>query len=74
MLVFVSIRALPGDPALALAGEERDPESPAQIRLTQALDDAPRAPLVATRFGQQRLDALPQPVRHDPRRPLTTPT
>jgi hypothetical protein len=25
------------------------------------------------RLGQQRLDALPQPVRHDPRRLLTTP-
>ena len=24
-------------------------------------------------FGQQRLDALPQPVRHDPRRLFTTP-
>ena len=24
-------------------------------------------------FGQQRFDALPQPVRHDPRRLFTTP-
>ncbi|MBQ0906036.1 hypothetical protein [Micromonospora sp. U21] len=73
MLVFVGIRALPGDPALALAGEERGPESLGQIRLTYGLDDASRVPLVATGCGQQRLDALPQPVRLDPRRLLTTP-
>jgi len=32
MLVFLGVRALPGDPALALGGEQRDPEVLAQIR------------------------------------------
>ena len=32
ILVFVGIRALPGDPALALAGEESDPAALEQIR------------------------------------------
>lgn len=32
IVVFLGIRALPGDPALALAGEERDPASLAAIR------------------------------------------
>lgn len=39
MLVFAGIRALPGDAALALAGEERDPESLAQIREKYGLND-----------------------------------
>jgi peptide/nickel transport system permease protein len=38
IVVFAGIRALPGDPALALAGEERDPESLAQIRTKYGLD------------------------------------
>lgn len=38
VVVFAGIRALPGDPALALAGEERDPESLAQIRTKYGLD------------------------------------
>jgi peptide/nickel transport system permease protein len=38
MLVFLGIRALPGDPALALGGEDRDPAVLAQIRHSYGLD------------------------------------
>ncbi len=38
ILVFGGIRALPGDPALALGGEERDPAVLAAIRHKYALD------------------------------------
>jgi peptide/nickel transport system permease protein len=38
MLVFAAVRALPGDPALALAGEERDPAALAQIREKYGFD------------------------------------
>jgi peptide/nickel transport system permease protein len=38
MVVFVGIRALPGDPALALAGEERDPTALAEVRAQYGLD------------------------------------
>ena len=37
-LVFLGIRALPGDPALALGGEDRDPQVLAQIRHDYGLD------------------------------------
>jgi peptide/nickel transport system permease protein len=37
-LVFLGIRALPGDPALALGGEDRDPHVLAQIRHDYGLD------------------------------------
>jgi peptide/nickel transport system permease protein len=46
VIVFLGARAMPGDPALALAGEERDPESLAQIREKYGLDD----PLVVQYF------------------------
>jgi peptide/nickel transport system permease protein len=36
--VFLGIRALPGDPALALGGEDRDPQVLAQIRHDYGLD------------------------------------
>ena len=39
MVVFAGIRALPGDPALALAGEERSPEALAAIRESYGLND-----------------------------------
>lgn len=39
VIVFLGVRAMPGDPALALAGEERDPASLAQIREKYGLDD-----------------------------------
>lgn len=39
LIVFAGIRALPGDPALALAGEERDPESLAAVRERYGLND-----------------------------------
>jgi peptide/nickel transport system permease protein len=39
MVVFAGVRALPGDPALALAGEERDPASLAAVREQYGLDD-----------------------------------
>lgn len=38
ILVFAGLRALPGDPALALAGEERDAASLQQIREEYGLD------------------------------------
>jgi peptide/nickel transport system permease protein len=38
VVVFIGIRALPGDPALALAGEERDPVALAQVRAKYGLD------------------------------------
>src|SRR5207248_10199806 len=37
-LVFLGIRALPGDPALALGGEDRDPKVLAQTRHAYGLD------------------------------------
>ncbi|MDP9436013.1 MAG: ABC transporter permease [Actinomycetota bacterium] len=39
IVVFVGVRALPGDAALALAGEERDPAQLEQIREKYGLDD-----------------------------------
>jgi peptide/nickel transport system permease protein len=39
VVVFVGVRALPGDAALALAGEERDPAQLEQIREKYGLDD-----------------------------------
>jgi peptide/nickel transport system permease protein len=38
VVVFLGIRALPGDPALALAGEERDPVALAEVRAKYGLD------------------------------------
>jgi peptide/nickel transport system permease protein len=38
VVVFFGIRALPGDPALALAGEERDPVALAEVRAEYGLD------------------------------------
>ena len=38
ILVFAGVRALPGDPALALGGEQRDPAVLAQIREKYGLD------------------------------------
>jgi peptide/nickel transport system permease protein len=38
VVVFLGIRALPGDPALALAGEERDPVALAEVRAQYGLD------------------------------------
>ncbi|MEU8257105.1 ABC transporter permease [Micromonospora inaquosa] len=38
IVVFVGVRALPGDPALALAGEDRSPEALAAIRQHYGLD------------------------------------
>ncbi|MET7283990.1 ABC transporter permease [Kribbella sp. NPDC005582] len=40
IVVFAGVRALPGDPALALAGEDRDPESLRAIREQFGLDDS----------------------------------
>jgi peptide/nickel transport system permease protein len=40
IVVFLGVRALPGDPALALAGEDRDPESLRAIREQYGLDDS----------------------------------
>jgi len=39
VVVFLGVRALPGDPALAFAGEERDPASLAAIRAKYGFDD-----------------------------------
>ena len=38
MVVFAGVRALPGDPALALAGEEATPETVAAVRAQLGLD------------------------------------
>lgn len=38
IIVFVGVRAIPGDPALAMAGEEADPETLAAIRSDLGLD------------------------------------
>ena len=38
VVVFLGVRALPGDPALALAGEDRTPEALAAIRQQYGLD------------------------------------
>lgn len=40
IVVFLGVRALPGDPALALAGEDRDPASLQAIREQYGLDDS----------------------------------
>jgi peptide/nickel transport system permease protein len=40
IVVFLGIRALPGDPARALAGEESDPATLAQIRANFGLDQS----------------------------------
>jgi len=40
MVVFAAVRALPGDPALALAGENRDAASLAAIRAEYGLDQS----------------------------------
>lgn len=45
-VVFLGVRALPGDPALALAGEEADPETVAAVRRSLGLDQP-----VLTQFG-----------------------
>jgi peptide/nickel transport system permease protein len=39
MVVFAGVRALPGDPARALAGEENDPARIAAVRAKYGLDD-----------------------------------
>ncbi|MCI0689661.1 MAG: ABC transporter permease, partial [Sporichthyaceae bacterium] len=38
VVVFFGIRALPGDPARVLAGEEQDPVAIAQVRAQYGLD------------------------------------
>ncbi len=40
VVVFLGVRALPGDPALALAGEDRTPEALAAIRQRYGLDQS----------------------------------
>jgi len=40
VVVFLGLRALPGDPALALAGEDRTPEALAAIRQQYGLDQS----------------------------------
>lgn len=47
VVVFAGVRALPGDPALALAGEDRDPESLRAIREQYGLDES-----LLVQFGQ----------------------
>jgi peptide/nickel transport system permease protein len=39
VLIFLGVRALPGDPALALAGEDRSPQALEEIRAKYGLDD-----------------------------------
>jgi len=40
IVVFIGVRALPGDPATAMAGEEADPETIAAVREQLGLDDS----------------------------------
>jgi peptide/nickel transport system permease protein len=40
IVVFAGVRALPGDPALAMAGEEADPETVAALRAQLGLDES----------------------------------
>ncbi|MEE1803345.1 MULTISPECIES: ABC transporter permease [unclassified Streptomyces] len=47
VVVFAGIRALPGDPALALAGEERSPEALAAVRESYGLNDN-----IAVQYGR----------------------
>ena len=53
IVVFLGVRALPGDPALAFAGEERDAESLAAIRERLGLDDS-----IIVQYGKFVLGAL----------------
>ena len=53
MVVFVGVRALPGDPALALSGEDRDPVALAAIRHQFGLDQS-----VPVQFGKYVGNAL----------------
>jgi peptide/nickel transport system permease protein len=53
LVVFLGVRALPGDPALAFAGEERDPASLAAIRERLGLDDS-----IIVQYGKFVLGAL----------------
>src|SRR5688500_4174039 len=39
VVVFIGVRSLPGDPALAISGEGRDPEANAAIRARYGLDE-----------------------------------
>ncbi|GLZ40272.1 ABC transporter permease [Actinokineospora sp. NBRC 105648] len=52
-VVFLGIRALPGDPALALAGEDRSPEALAAIRAEYGLDQS-----VFVQFGRFAWNAV----------------
>jgi peptide/nickel transport system permease protein len=47
LVVFFGVRALPGDPALAFAGEEADPATLAQVRVDLGLDQP-----VLVQFGR----------------------
>lgn len=46
LVVFLGVRALPGDPAQALAGEEADPQTIAAVRRSLGLDQP-----LSTQFG-----------------------
>lgn len=52
MVVFLGVRALPGDPALALSGEDRDPVALAQIRHQFGLDQS-----IPAQFGHYLANA-----------------
>ncbi len=53
VVVFLGVRALPGDPALALAGEDRTPEALAAIRQQYGLDQP--LPMQFWRFASNAL-------------------
>jgi peptide/nickel transport system permease protein len=53
IVVFLGVRALPGDPALAFAGEERSPEALAAIRERRGLNDP-----IGVQYGKFGLGAL----------------
>ena len=64
VVVFLGVRALPGDPALALAGEDRTPETLAAIRQQYGLDQS--LPVQFWRFVSQRAAGRPRASRSAP--------
>ena len=60
IVVFIGIRALPGDPARALAGEESDPATLAAIRHSFGLDQP--LPVQYLRYVGNALHRRPRPV------------
>ena len=63
VLVFLGVRALPGDPARALAGEEAGPEALAAIRHEYGLDQP--LPVQYAHYVGHALTRRPRPLHPD---------